>query len=355
MPNIVIEEIVNNITLNIDEVVSTYTIEVSEMQVPGADGKSAYQSAIDGGFVGTELEFNEFLSEIGTFATISELDTKLNISDYNDRFKGVYLTESALIAAYPTATAGDQAQVNEIGATDVVNYSWDAEENIWINNGTGGSGAVNTDALPEGTSNLYFTSSRVLSTLLSGISFLTGTAITATDSILIALGKLQKQITDNNSNVVKNIIVDTATGTPITGTTAEAVLFSALIPANSFKNGGFFNIKMARIGKVGTAGTIRQRVKINTVNNVSTATYITDNLAGATILNIITTRSFSIESNNLKGLLAVGAQISNDLSNNIGAITSYSFDPTIDNYIFVVGTLGNSADSMFFSSILITN
>jgi len=64
MPNIVIEEIVNNITLNIDEVVSTYTIEVSEMQVPGADGKSAYQSAIDGGFIGTELEFNQSLAEI---------------------------------------------------------------------------------------------------------------------------------------------------------------------------------------------------------------------------------------------------------------------------------------------------
>jgi len=75
MPNIVIEEIVNNITLNIDEVVSTYTIEVSEMQVPGADGKSAYQSAIDGGFVGTELEFNQSLSNVNIKSSFAQVNT----------------------------------------------------------------------------------------------------------------------------------------------------------------------------------------------------------------------------------------------------------------------------------------
>jgi len=93
------------------------------------------------------------------------LDSKLDAADYNTHFKGVHLTEAALIAAYPTANAGDSAQVNQVGATDVVNYSWDAEENIWVNNGTGGSGAVNTDALPEGSTNLYWTVSRFLANL----------------------------------------------------------------------------------------------------------------------------------------------------------------------------------------------
>jgi hypothetical protein len=93
------------------------------------------------------------------------LDLKLDASSYNQHFKGVYLTEAALIAAHPTGVAGDAAQVNEVGATDVINYSWDAEESIWVNNGTGGSGAVNTDALPEGSTNLYWTVARFLANL----------------------------------------------------------------------------------------------------------------------------------------------------------------------------------------------
>lgn len=96
----------------------------------------------------------------------AELDSKLDAADYNQHFKGVYLTEAALITAHPTASVGDYAQVNEVGASDVVNYNWDAEEGIWVKNITeGGSGATNTDELPEGTTNLYFTVARFLANL----------------------------------------------------------------------------------------------------------------------------------------------------------------------------------------------
>ena len=95
----------------------------------------------------------------------AELDSKLDASDYNQHFKGVYLTEAALFSAHPTASVGDSAQVNEVGATDVVNYNWDAEENIWVKNAVAGSGATNTDELPEGTANLYFTVTRFLANL----------------------------------------------------------------------------------------------------------------------------------------------------------------------------------------------
>ncbi|WP_295792874.1 hypothetical protein [Mucilaginibacter sp.] len=52
-----------------------------------------------------------------------------------------------------------------------------------------------TDAVPEGSTNKYFTAARVLATLLTGIGFSSATAITATDTILSALGKLQAQFT----------------------------------------------------------------------------------------------------------------------------------------------------------------
>jgi lysophospholipase L1-like esterase len=111
-----------------------------------------------------------------------------------------------------------------VGATDVVNYNWDAEENIWVKNAVAGSGATNTDALPEGTANLYFTTARVLSTLLSGLSLLTGGAIVSTDSVLVALGKLQKQISDNltaiglkQNTLVSGNNIKTINGTSILG------------------------------------------------------------------------------------------------------------------------------------------
>lgn len=52
-----------------------------------------------------------------------------------------------------------------------------------------------TDAVPEGVVNLYFTSARVLATILTGLSLVSSVAITAADTILTALGKLQAQIT----------------------------------------------------------------------------------------------------------------------------------------------------------------
>ncbi len=94
------------------------------------------------------------------FESIDQVDAKIN-----NYFKGVYLTEAALMAALPTANIGDYAQVNQVGADDVVNYNWDNEENVWVKNAVAGSGATNTDQLPEGSTNLYFTVSRFLANL----------------------------------------------------------------------------------------------------------------------------------------------------------------------------------------------
>ena len=51
-----------------------------------------------------------------------------------------------------------------------------------------------TDAVPEGTTNLYFTIARVLATVLTGLSLGSVSAVAATDTILQGFGKLQAQI-----------------------------------------------------------------------------------------------------------------------------------------------------------------
>ena len=120
------------------------------------------------------------------------LDLKLDAADYNDRFLGLYASLFDLQAAHPTASAGDYAQVDLGIGTDVIIYAWDVDDAKWA--AVGSSAIANTDALPEGSSNLYHTSQRVRDTSLSGLSLLSSLAITAADSVLSAFGKLQAQI-----------------------------------------------------------------------------------------------------------------------------------------------------------------
>jgi len=123
-------------------------------------------------------------------------DTEIaRLAGINDRFKGKYTSLAALETAVPTANAGDYAQVDTGGSNPVTNYNWDVEDG-WVVGSTGGAPISNTDELPEGSTNLYFTGSRVLNTILAGLSLATNRAITAGDSILVAMGLLQKQITD---------------------------------------------------------------------------------------------------------------------------------------------------------------
>ena len=53
-----------------------------------------------------------------------------------------------------------------------------------------------TDAVTEGSTNLYFLGSRVLATVLSGLSTASNTVVTASHTILQAIGFLKKQVSD---------------------------------------------------------------------------------------------------------------------------------------------------------------
>lgn len=54
MPSIIIQQAVTNVDILIEPIVNTYTVLISEMQMPGI---SAYQVAVNNGFVGTEAEW----------------------------------------------------------------------------------------------------------------------------------------------------------------------------------------------------------------------------------------------------------------------------------------------------------
>jgi len=111
-------------------------------------------------------------------------------------YRGTFITLAALQAGVVTPTAGDYGDVDAGVGSDVQRYIWDATDTKWVLQGASGGGPDNTDSLPEGSTNLYFTGARVLAVALSGLSLLTGSAVVAADSVLVAIGKIQKQITD---------------------------------------------------------------------------------------------------------------------------------------------------------------
>lgn len=76
-----------------------------------------------------------------------------------------------------------------------------------------GVGETTTDALAEGSTNLYFQTARVLATVLTGLSFATGGAIVSTDTVIQAFGKIQKQINDLASVFVPKTRTLTINGT----------------------------------------------------------------------------------------------------------------------------------------------
>lgn len=125
------------------------------------------------------------------------LANKLDTSAYVQHYRGKYTTLLALQTAIATGVDGDYAIVDTGTGNDAVYYIWDTQDG-WVSGGT--TTASTTDTVTEGSTNLYFTDARVRNTLLTGLSLVTNAAISATDNVLSALGKLQKQITDILTN-----------------------------------------------------------------------------------------------------------------------------------------------------------
>lgn len=98
------------------------------------------------------------------------------------------------------------------GGTGTTNFPNNHEIFIYTNRA---AVPVNTDQLPEGTTNLYFTQARVLATPLTGFSASTNTAIVATDTVLQAFQKAQAQITDRLSSALTSAYLFVGNGSNV--------------------------------------------------------------------------------------------------------------------------------------------
>lgn len=94
--------------------------------------------------------------------------------------------EYANLAAFPAT--GESGKIF-VALDTSLTYRWSGSAYVGIVASPGSA-----DSVPEGVVNLYFTAQRVRDVVLSGLSTAVNAAITATDSVLSAFGKLQAQL-----------------------------------------------------------------------------------------------------------------------------------------------------------------
>lgn len=134
----------------------------------------------------TALDLKQNLSEKGVANGYAGLDSggkvpAAQLPSYVDD-----VLEYANLAAFPaTGESGKIYIALDTGKT----WRWSGSAYSEISASPG-----STDAVTEGSTNLYFTAQRVRDTVLTGLSTATNAVIAATDSVLSAFGKLQAQI-----------------------------------------------------------------------------------------------------------------------------------------------------------------
>jgi hypothetical protein len=93
---------------------------------------------------------------------------------------------------------------------------------VFGSGGGGGGGPTNTDGLPEGSTNLYFSSTRVRATTLTGLSTGSAADVADTDTLLGAVGKLQAKFTGLGSAASQSASAFDAAGTAASAVSSHA-------------------------------------------------------------------------------------------------------------------------------------
>lgn len=93
-------------------------------------------------------------------ALTNVVDGKLDTSAYNQHYKGTYTSALQLTTSHPTASMGDYAVVDLGVGQPAYLYTWDEDDGVWVQGSPMTPGS--TDALAEGTTNLYFQAARAI-------------------------------------------------------------------------------------------------------------------------------------------------------------------------------------------------
>lgn len=176
----------------------------------------------------------------------------LDTDDIAEGVSNLYFTNGRAAAAAPVQTVDGQsgavslsssyAPLSHVGAggaahsnaaaAGAAGFMTGADKTKLDGIAAGATANSNTDSLAEGPTNKYFTEIRVLATLMAGFTLIAGGAVSAADSLLVAVGKLQKQINDLVAAVAGK------QDTLVSGTTIKTVNGSSLLGSGDLSVAG---------------------------------------------------------------------------------------------------------------------
>ena len=150
------------------------------------------------------------------------------------------------------------------------------------------------------------------------------------------------QYSGGGSSNFSVISISATNSTAVTGTTANAIVSSILVPANTFGSNGIIDIA-ARYLKTGTASIQNVRMYVNTSSSLTGATLVANFYNGPNT-QVGAWRTANISSNTINFLSTLGT-FSSDLASIAGTGTSAPFNTSVNNFIIFAVQLGNGLDS----------
>lgn len=208
-------------------------------------------------------------------------------------------TDAVLPAATPSVagvlTASDKTKLDGVAA--------------------GATANANTDSLSEGPTNKYFTEIRVLATLMAGFTLIAGGTVSAADSLLVAVGKLQKQINDlfsgKQDTLVSGTNIKTVNGSTLLGAGDLVVAGGASLPAvqtfTGAKTLALTDINTYNVSQDATAQTVTLPAQATVTWTAGAEIHVERGAAGA--LTIVGAAGVQINGT-VAGTFTLGAQYS---------------------------------------------
>lgn len=138
-----------------------------------------------------------------------------------------------------------------------------------------------------------------------------------------------------------------------TSSTTYTLLYSGLIPANTFAVGDMFYFEIT-YRKTGTAGTGNNRVYINTSASLTGATQIAQKVtdAAANLYGKFARTPLIKSSTNTEIIIATN-NLNTDLTNVSNAASTLNINWTVDQYFIVGCSVSNAADTHYLSGVLV--